>query len=164
MYEIKIENDTFGVQIQGEKLLVDQHPLAWDLVKIKANFFHLLVGGKSYELEVVSWDKPNKLLTMALNNKIAVLSIKTEQDLLLEKLGLNHLKQQKITDITAPMPGLILDVSVMEGQKVEKGDVLLVLEAMKMENALKSPQNGEIKKVLVSPGQGVEKNQLLVQF
>ncbi|WP_114751453.1 acetyl-CoA carboxylase biotin carboxyl carrier protein subunit [Pleomorphovibrio marinus] len=164
MYEIKINDDTFGAQIEGGKIMVDKQSVDWDLVQIKTNFYHLLAGGGSYTLEVLSWDKANKSLTLALNNKIAVLSIKTEQDLLLEKLGLNHLKQQQISDITAPMPGLILDVQVKEGQNVEKGEILLVLEAMKMENALKSPQSGEIKKVLVSPGQGVEKNQLLVQF
>jgi len=53
---------------------------------------------------------------------------------------------------------------VSEGQAVKKGDTLLILEAMKMENALKSPADGVIKKVAVSKGMAVEKNQLLIEF
>ncbi len=164
MYEISIREDIFNVEIQKDKPYVNQQPVEWDLVRIKTNFYHLLVKGKSYTLEVEGWEPIKKELTLKLNNRTATLQIKTGQDLLLEKLGLNHLDRQNVSDIKAPMPGLILEVPVKEGQQVEKGTVLLVLEAMKMENAIKSPQSGKVKKVLVKPGQGVEKNQLLVQF
>jgi biotin carboxyl carrier protein len=164
MYEISINEDIFNVEIHKGQPFVNQQPLEWDLVQIKTNFYHLLVKGKSYTMEVESWDEIKKTLSLKLNNRPAVLHIKTGQDLLLEKLGLNHLDRQNVSDIKAPMPGLILEVPVEEGQEVEKGAVLLVLEAMKMENAIKSPQSGEVKKVLVKPGQGVEKNQLLIQF
>ena len=66
--------------------------------------------------------------------------------------------------IGAPMPGLILDVVVSEGDEVEKGDKLLVLEAMKMENILKSPEDGSIKKIKVRKGKVVEKNDMLVSI
>jgi biotin carboxyl carrier protein len=62
------------------------------------------------------------------------------------------------------MPGLVLDVRVKEGDEVKKGDPLLVLEAMKMENILKSPAHAKIKKINVNKGQAVEKNQVLVSF
>ncbi len=164
MYEISINEDIINVEFNKGQPIVDQQQLEWDIVRINANLFHLLVNGKSYSAEVVGWNEQNKELVLKLNNRTATLHIKTEQDLLLEKLGLNKQERQNVSDIKAPMPGLILEVPVAEGQQVEKGMVLLVLEAMKMENAIKSPQSGEVKKVLVKPGQGVEKNQLLIQF
>ncbi|MNF18105.1 2-oxoglutarate carboxylase large subunit [compost metagenome] len=62
------------------------------------------------------------------------------------------------------MPGLVLKVLVAENTEVKKGDNLLILEAMKMENILKSSTDGTVKKVLVVQGDKVEKNQVLVQF
>jgi biotin carboxyl carrier protein len=62
------------------------------------------------------------------------------------------------------MPGLILEVSVSEGDEVREGDSLCVLEAMKMENALLSPRDGKIKAVNVSKGGTVDKGDLLIEF
>jgi biotin carboxyl carrier protein len=62
------------------------------------------------------------------------------------------------------MPGLIVDVGVEVGQDVKKGDKLLVLNAMKMENIIKAPADGKVRQVLVNNGQNVEKNQVLIQF
>ena len=62
------------------------------------------------------------------------------------------------------MPGLILDLKVAPGDLVKKGDVVLILEAMKMENSIKSPGDGVVKAVNVSLKQSVEKNQVLIQF
>jgi biotin carboxyl carrier protein len=62
------------------------------------------------------------------------------------------------------MPGLILDLKVAPGDVVKKGDVVLILEAMKMENSIKSPGDGVVKEVKVSLKQSVEKNQVLIQF
>jgi biotin carboxyl carrier protein len=58
--------------------------------------------------------------------------------------------------LKAPMPGLIVSVSVSEGQSIEKGDVLVILESMKMQNELKSPRPGKISRVRVKPGDSVE--------
>ncbi len=79
-------------------------------------------------------------------------------------MGLKQTKGNILTEIKAPMPGLILDIPVKEGDSVEKGEVLIVLEAMKMENSIKSSQSGTIRKILVNTGQGVEKNQVMIQF
>jgi biotin carboxyl carrier protein len=60
------------------------------------------------------------------------------------------------------MPGLIVAVPVKEGQEIQKGDQVVILESMKMENELRSPRDGTVTHVYVSPGQSVEKNQVLV--
>ena len=62
------------------------------------------------------------------------------------------------------MPGLILEINVTEGQTVNEGDPLLILEAMKMENVLTSPRNGNIKTISVKQGETVDKNALLIAF
>ena len=67
-------------------------------------------------------------------------------------------------ELRAPMPGLLLNVLVSEGDTVKKGDVIFILEAMKMENALKAMQDGIVKEICVKKGQTVEKNQLLIKW
>ena len=66
--------------------------------------------------------------------------------------------------IKAPIPGTILDVKVQVGAVVKSGDLLLILEAMKMENSFDSPRAGIIKSIAVTKGQAVEKGQLLIEF
>jgi biotin carboxyl carrier protein len=77
---------------------------------------------------------------------------------------MDKLHSAKVNELKAPMPGLVLDIVVSEGQEVKKGDALVVLEAMKMENILKSPADVVVKKISVKKGTAVEKNQVLVLF
>ena len=79
-------------------------------------------------------------------------------------MGLTLAAAQVINDSKAPMPGLILDVQVKEGDEVKEGDYLLVLEAMKMENTLTAPRDGVVKSITVSKGQTVDKNRLLIEM
>ena len=66
--------------------------------------------------------------------------------------------------IVAPMPGLVLKTEVAAGDKVSKGQTLVIIEAMKMENMIKSPSDGVVKEVFVSAGQAVDKNAKLVEL
>ncbi len=68
----------------------------------------------------------------------------------------------KASDVTAFIPGTIREMFVKEGDKVEKGQILLILEAMKMNNRLVAPLTGVVKQLLVKTGDIVSKNQLLV--
>lgn len=87
---------------------------------------------------------------------------KSELDILVDKMssGKNEGKEKK--EIYSPMPGIITKLNVSEGQKVNKGEVLLVLEAMKMENEIKAKKDCVIKKVNVTELKSVEKNELLL--
>jgi biotin carboxyl carrier protein len=71
---------------------------------------------------------------------------------------------KQINAIKAPMPGLILEISVVVGQTVKENDSLLILEAMKMENSFLSPRDGIIKSISVILGDAVDKGQLLIEF
>jgi biotin carboxyl carrier protein len=64
--------------------------------------------------------------------------------------------------IKAPMPGVVIDVSISQGQEVEQGDILVVLESMKMQNEFKAPRSGKIHSVRVAPGDKVEQNAVML--
>ncbi|MBK8879597.1 MAG: acetyl-CoA carboxylase biotin carboxyl carrier protein subunit [Haliscomenobacter sp.] len=83
---------------------------------------------------------------------------------MVDRLGLAKHTITKIKEIKAPMPGLVLEISVKEGDTVEKGQSLLILEAMKMENVLKSPGDGVVKRIFVDKGRPVDKNQILLEM
>ena len=67
-------------------------------------------------------------------------------------------------DVLSPIQGNVIDVLVKKGQKVKKGDALLLIEAMKLENEVNAPNDGEIIDILVNKGQSVTSNQLLVKI
>ena len=77
---------------------------------------------------------------------------------------MDNLSSNAAEDLKAPMPGLVLDVKVSPGDSVTTSDVVLVLEAMKMENNIKAPAEGVVKSIEIEKGQAVEKNQVLVTF
>jgi biotin carboxyl carrier protein len=151
-----------GPNGQGRK--VDGQPFNWDLVKTGPNDYHVIHDSKSYSAEVIKIDHEHKLFTVKVNNKLYNLHVRDSHDLLLEQLGMSKKTKSKANDLKAPMPGKILSVGVKEGDTVKKGDVVLILEAMKMENVLKSPADATIKAVKVVPGENVEKNHVLVIF
>lgn len=64
--------------------------------------------------------------------------------------------------VKSPLPGSVIKVLVSEGQAVKKGDTLLTLESMKMENAIMAEQDGTVKQIAVTPGQNVMQDDLLV--
>jgi biotin carboxyl carrier protein len=92
------------------------------------------------------------------------IELKDRFDILLDQLGMGNANTAKVNDIKAPMPGLIVDIKVQVGDTVKKGDTILILEAMKMENVLKASGEGKIKAIKVSAKQNVEKNQVMIEF
>jgi biotin carboxyl carrier protein len=79
-------------------------------------------------------------------------------------MGMDAVAAGAVSDVKAPMPGLVLKIMVEPGQPISKGDALVILEAMKMENILKAPSDGIVKKILVTKGDKVEKNQIMVNM
>ena len=147
-----------------DDLHLNGQPFAWDEAEQGPGRFQVLHGGRSYDAEVVSADYAAKQFVLKINGQRIELSAKDRFDLLLERLGLSAAVAVQVNELKAPMPGLIVDVRVQPGQIVQKGDPLLVLEAMKMENILKAPADGTVSAVKVSLRDNVQKGQLLVQF
>ncbi len=156
-----------ALQVDGAasgSLTVDGQPLAWDVASPGPGRYHVLHRGRSFEVEVVAADYASKAFSLKINGQRLELTAQTALDQLLERLGLSGATTQKINELKAPMPGLIVDVRVQPGQAVQKGDPLLVLEAMKMENILKAPTDGTVASIAVGLRDTVTKGQVLLKF
>ncbi|MFD0940611.1 acetyl-CoA carboxylase biotin carboxyl carrier protein subunit [Pedobacter boryungensis] len=165
MYQIKV-NDKYNFDITADynQLEVNNETIELDRLALNATATHVLYKNKSYTIEIVELNKEEKTAVIKVNNNTYNLTIKDQFDQLLKQLGMDNLAVNKIQQIKAPMPGLVLSVLATEGAEVKKGDNLLVLEAMKMENMIKSPTDGIIKKIEIKQGDKVEKNEILISF
>lgn len=158
MYKAKV-NNSFQMDVD---LLEDLKKL--DILNLQEENFHVLKDGKSYNVSVVKKDWEAKSLTVSVNGNYYTIELQDNMDILLEKMGITKMQSAKINDVKAPMPGLVLDINVSIGQQVTKGEPLLILEAMKMENVLKSQGEGIIKSIEVVKGDAVEKGSILIKF
>ncbi|MGD1846951.1 MAG: acetyl-CoA carboxylase biotin carboxyl carrier protein subunit [Salibacteraceae bacterium] len=164
MPKISTSETTYEVENQDGSLAINGQLLDWDLQEVEPGKFHAVVGSRSVNLEVVSADYREKSFVIKVNGETYHYTVKDQFDQLLEKMGLNQMTSQKVAELKAPMPGLVLEFKVKPGDEVKKGDPLVVLEAMKMENILKSPADVTVKAISVEQGQTVEKNEVIIQF
>ena len=165
MYKASVNNgNNYQISYAAKEIKVNDTLFDWDIQPISDSHYHIIRNGKSYRLEVVSALHEEKKFIIKINGQKQEVLLKDRYDLLLEKLGMADLAAQKINQVKAPMPGLILDIIVGEGSEVKKGETIMILEAMKMENILKSPGDGVVEAIKVKKGDSVEKNQLLIQF
>lgn len=135
-----------------------------DISTLGKGIYHVIENNRSYNVEVVSFDAREKTAEIKVNNNTYHITAKDQFDLLLDKLGLSDLNSAKVSEVKAPMPGLVLKIFVAKGDAVQKGDSLFVLEAMKMENIIKAPADVNVAQILIKPGDKVEKGQILMQF
>lgn len=165
MYKIKVNNKhDFEVDRKGDTLLVNNKTINADIKQLNDLLYHVINENGSYNVEVVSFDREAKTAEIKVNNNIYTLTAKDQFDVLLDKMGLSNLMAAKVSEIKAPMPGMVLKVLVEEGAEVKKGENLFVLEAMKMENIIKSPADVTVKTIKIKPGDKVEKGQILMMF
>jgi biotin carboxyl carrier protein len=134
------------------------------LISEKEQIFSIKIGDKTFKSEVLKVDYQTKSFELLINFNKYKLSAADDFDLLLKQMGFGLSSGLKIKEMKAPMPGMVLNVLVKEGDVVEKGDTLILLEAMKMENSIKALANLVVKKVSVEKGKAVEKNQVLIIF
>ena len=135
-----------------------------DAVRVDKSKFHVLNDSKPYQAEIISTDFIAKKYTVKVNNNTYEVAISNPLDELIKSMGIERGKTKVVNAIKAPMPGLILEISVEVGQAVKENDPLLILEAMKMENSFLSPRDGIIKSIAVVKGNAVDKGQLLIEF
>lgn len=135
-----------------------------DLISVKDDEFHLLKDNQSYKVLVKERDFLNKKYIVEINGTTYKVDIESKLDELIKQMGFESGASKKVNQLKAPMPGLVLDITVKEGQEVNQGDSIIILEAMKMENSLTAPMSGKIKSITVNKGQAVDKGQLLIEF
>ncbi len=155
-------NQTIDFTLQGPTL--NGEPFAWDLVKLTDRTFHIIRNDQSFTAEVLDLNATEKTVRLSVNGRIHEIKLKDRFDLLLEKMGIANAETAKVSNLKAPMPGLVVGINVQPGDVVQKGDSLLILEAMKMENMLKAPTDATIKTIRSQTGDRVEKGQILIEF
>lgn len=154
---VDIHNNNNEWQLNGQPINAD---IQW-----QANGqASILINHKSYTAQVEKIDKDNKELVLKINGQRYTLAIKEDIDILLDKMGINLSAMQKAAPLKAPMPGMILKILVEPGQQVNKGDALLILEAMKMENVLKASGTATIKTIKAEEKTAVEKGAILIEM
>jgi biotin carboxyl carrier protein len=135
---------------------------AASLVQKTPSVFHLIHQNRSVTAELLETDSAGKLWRIEIEGQTFEVEVKDTLDQMLENMGFNKVAGKHIKELKAPMPGLVLSIAVTEGQQVQEGDRILILEAMKMENSILIPADATIKRIVVKPGQAVEKGQVLV--
>lgn len=135
-----------------------------DFIPVDENHFHIIKDNKKYLAELVKADYYAKTFTLNVNGNYYDILLKDTFDNLAESMGLSVESSAKMNEVNAPMPGLILDIMVKEGDQVEKGTPLLILEAMKMENVIKATGVGAVKKIEVTQNTAVAKGDVLISF
>lgn len=165
MYKIKAGNKEFEVvpSADGQTGSINDEAYALDIAK-EENGFHLIRNNKSYNVSVINADYDAKTFELMINGNPYTFEAKDRFDLLLKELGMENLSSSALNDLKAPMPGLVLSIKVEAGQAIKKGDPLVILEAMKMENVLKAGSDATVKSINVEVGKAVEKNEVLIEF
>ena len=156
-YKVNV-NDTFHFDMETESV---SH---LDIVSIATDKFHILNENIPYQAEIITSDFLQKSYTVKVNNNTYTVAISNPLDILIKEMGFETGITKQVNFIKAPMPGLILEISVVVGQEVKENDNLIILGAMKMENSFLSPRDGIIKSISVAMGDAVDKGQLLIEF
>ena len=150
-YEIEIDEDG--------KALINGDERDVDFLNLGGSLFSVITENKS--LEAVIDDDEGRIAVMMGGRLFETQVLDERAILMMQRRGV---QETGSGEVHAPMPGLIVEVTVELEQHVEIGDTLIILESMKMQNELKSPIAGVVRSVQVAAGQAVEKNMLLVEI
>ncbi|OJV53066.1 MAG: hypothetical protein BGO31_04755 [Bacteroidetes bacterium 43-16] len=165
MYNIKINGqDELSLALEAGQINVGGKDLQWDIQALPNKSFSIIANNKSYVAFLENVDRVRKTMNLRIENSLYAIKIQEPIDLLLEQMGLDISKTQKVEPVKAPMPGLVLKVMVTEGQVIKKGDPVLILEAMKMENVFKASADATVKAIKIAEGQAVEKGEILIEL
>jgi biotin carboxyl carrier protein len=160
-YVVISENTSKEVKVLDEEyVLFDGKKKKYLLTEINSHKYLLNIDNTIFEATLLA--NSNGMLEVFLNQKAYKVKVLTTlQDKALKLLQKSEINQSTDTKIKSPMPGLVLKINKKIGDRVTRGETVLVLEAMKMENEIKSPVDGQIMELFVEPGNPVEKNIIL---
>jgi biotin carboxyl carrier protein len=160
--EYKLGDRSIEVEKTEDGWQVDGRHYSPDISLVEPGQYHLILGSHSFRLRYLREEGQD--IYLLVNGRETMLSKVDPRMALLAELGIDLEMDSAPSGVVAPMPGKVLEVMVSEGQAVEKGDSLLILEAMKMENIIKAPQDATVRSVHISAGDSVEKGAELVGF
>ena len=160
-YITTVEGKQFVVEIIDEKhISVDGKLYGIDFESVSGQpVYSLIVDGKSYESYVQRGDDTWQVL---LRGRLYPVTVEDEREKRLRAAAGGGVAESGEFNLKAPMPGLVVAIPISEGQEVKKGQVLLILESMKMQNELKAPRDGIVNRIKVKVGESVEQKQPLL--
>jgi biotin carboxyl carrier protein len=160
-YRTSVDGQEIPVELLDEhRVRIGERVHAVDFVSISGQpLYSLLIDGKSFEAYVYPDEDGWQVILVGRQYHVQVVD---EREARLGGMGTVAASAGTEYLLRAPMPGLVAAVPVEEGQAVEKGQVLLILESMKMQNELRAPHAGKVVNLRVQPGQSVEQKQVLM--
>lgn len=166
LYIARIKNKEFKINLEdrGDRMvaIIDGEAIPIQLDEIDgSHVYSAIIGNRSMEIEI----RQNKVsyLIFHKGNSLEYM-VEDERTARLKKSMSRSVAHKIEQELKAPMPGLVVTIEVEAGQKIKKGDGLVIIEAMKMENDIKAPFDCTIKEIKVQEKQAVEKGQVLVVF
>ena len=153
-YVVEIIDDKH-VNVNGKLYEVDFESVSGQPV------YSLILDGKSHESYIARGDENWQVL---LRGRLYPITVEDEREKRLRAAAGGGVAESGEFILKAPMPGLVVAVPVSEGQQIKKGQVILILESMKMQNELKAPRDGTIQRVKVKAGESVEQKQILLSM
>lgn len=156
------EDGIYSVELNGKKYRVDAHTMPSQIVTA-------LIDNKSYDLDVddkdhQSSDPLDGRLSIRVRGRVVRLEMLEERRNKIKNTQCSKFAQSGNLQITSPMPGKVLRYLVKEGEEVQEGQGVVVMEAMKMENELQAPQAGIVRSLCAQVGSAVNSGTLLVTF
>lgn len=155
-FEFKWDNQFSKAQWNGESIEIEASE--------RNGHFCIKYQNNLYRGEWISYQSDSNTATIKINHAEFSVNFIQPIDALLEMLGMGNTSSKKLKNLKAPMPGLVKQILVKPEEEIEKDTPLLILEAMKMENVIKSQGAGKIKSIMINQGQAVEKSAILMDF
>jgi biotin carboxyl carrier protein len=162
-YIATVENKQFVVEIIDEKhISVDGKRYEVDFETVSGQpVYSLIVDGKSHESYIYQGDDNWQVL---LRGRLYPVTVEDEREKRLRAAAGGGVAETGEYHLRAPMPGLVVAIPVTEGQEIKRGQVILILESMKMQNELKAPRDGTLGRIRVKVGESVEQKQTLLSI
>lgn len=161
IYTTTIGDKEYQVQILDDRhVSLEGHVFEIDFDSVSDQpVYSLLVDGQSFEAHISQVDSQWQVLLLG---HLYVANVEDERERRLRLQNNSTVAEKSEYVLKSPMPGLIVSVPVEEGQDVEKGDVLVILESMKMQNELRSPQAGKVTRLRIKLGDSLELGQVIL--
>ncbi|MDO8754793.1 MAG: biotin/lipoyl-containing protein [Anaerolineales bacterium] len=162
-YITTIDNKEFEIEVVDERhIRIGERLLEVDFESVSGQpVFSLILDGKSYESFVYQGEDDWEVLIRGQQYQV---KIEDEREKRLKAAASAVMVEGGEFHLKAPMPGLVVAVLIKEGQEVKKGQVMLILESMKMQNELKAPRDGIMGRIRVKTGESVEQRQTLLSL
>jgi len=160
-YIATVDDQVFEIEINEEgEILSNGNRLPADFMAVaEQSVYSLILGNKSYEAHISPGDAGLEVLLRGQRYRVGV---EDERSRLLRQVAGSDMAPAGEYQLKAPMPGMVVAVPIEEGQEVSKGQDLVILESMKMQNELKAPRDGRVVRIRVHAGDSVQQNAVMI--